>query len=87
MEPMVGVEADPSLWYESGGGVEKKFYDLMSPQNETKEARARMVMVDRFEGSNSSRDGRTSKFQHQLVLMRLEKAEPVTPDRTASAHQ
>jgi len=87
MEPMVGVEPDPSLHYEPSLGVEKKFYDLVRPETEIKEGGARMVMVGRFEGPNFSKDGRKSRFQHQFLLMRIEKAEPETPDVTPSTHQ
>lgn len=87
MEPMVGVEPDPSLHYEPSDGVEKKFYDLVRPESETRQGSARMVMVGRFEGPNFSKDGRKSRFQHQLILMRIEKAEPVTADATPSTHQ
>lgn len=87
MEPMVGVEPDPTLHYESSAGVEKKFYDLVRPESKTKEGSARMVMVGRFEGPNFSKDGRKSRFQHQLILMHIEKAEPVKSDATHSTQQ
>jgi hypothetical protein len=82
MDPMVGVEPDPSLHRKPGDRVSEEFYDLVRPDYETKEASARMVMVGRFEGPNFLNDGRKSRFQHQFILMRIEKAEPVTSDAT-----
>ena len=87
MEPMVGVELDAALQFEPGGNVDKAFYDLIEQASENKTASARMTMVGRFEGPNFLKDGRQSRFQHQLVLMKLEKAEPLMSKETPFPHQ
>jgi hypothetical protein len=77
-EPMVSVEADSSLHYESSDAVPEKLYQLLvRPESEIKEGSARVVMVGRFEGPNFRKDGRISRFQHRFIVMHLEKAEPV----------
>jgi hypothetical protein len=79
MEPMVGVLSDPSLHYNASEGIQEEFYDLLDPTNEIKQAGARVTMVGRFEGPNFPKDGRQSRFQHQFIVMRIEKAESEKP--------
>jgi hypothetical protein len=86
MEPMVAVEPDVSLLHEPSEGIQKQFFDLVQPHNETKGS-ARMVMIGRFEGPNFVKDGRKSRFQHQFILMRIEAAELLTLDPTVASHQ
>jgi hypothetical protein len=82
-EPMVSVEPDSSLHYEPSDAVPEKLYELVvRPESEIKEGSARVVMVGRFEGPNFRKDGRISRFQHRFIVMRLEKAEPVTASKT-----
>lgn len=77
-EPMVSVEADSSLHYESSDAVPEKLYQLLvRPESEIKEGSARVVVVGRFEGPNFRKDGRVNRFQHRFIVMNLEKAEPV----------
>jgi len=78
-EPMVGVEPDSSLHYEPSDAVPEKLFELVTrPETEIKEGSARVVMVGKFEGPNFRKDGRISRFQHHFIVMRVEKAEPVT---------
>ena len=83
MEPMVGVQPDPSLQFEPEGGVDRAFYDLVEQKSADKTASERMMMVGRFEGPNFLKDGRQSRFQHKLVLMKLERAESVAQETSA----
>lgn len=84
MEPMLGVEADPSLHYELGGKVQKEFYDLVRLQNVNKAGSADTIMVGRFEGPNFLKDGRKSRFQHQFIVMSIEKAEALLQDNSST---
>jgi hypothetical protein len=80
MEPMVGVTPEASLQYDPAKSISREFYDLVRPESGGTSGGAMMVMVGRFEGPNLTKDGRTSRFQHQFVLMSIEEAEPLSPD-------
>lgn len=86
-EPIIGVEPDPFLHYESRAGVPEQFYHLLRPENEIREGSARVIIVGRFEGPNFAKDGRKSRFQHRFVVMQVEKAESVIEGAAQSLRQ
>lgn len=55
-EPMVSVEADSSLHYESSDAVPEKLYQLVvRPESEIQEGSARVVLLGRFEDRTSAK--------------------------------
>lgn len=87
MEPMVGVVADPSLKYDPSAGIPKQFFDVIQSGKQSNSSGTRMTLVGRFQGPNFPKDGRMSRFQHQLVVIGLEKAESPGVDSITSDYE
>jgi hypothetical protein len=92
--PMVGVVLDPSFESESSNEAQRDVYDFLREEGR-KAGSTRVTSVGRFEGpllpegSTFLRDKPASKYQyqHRFVIMRVEKAEPMTLQTKGSAVQ
>lgn len=87
-DPMVGLELDTSFQYDLSDKAQKEVYNLIHPEGAREYGRSRVVIVGRFEGPIFA-EGRMRakstgkygyKYPYRFTIMRLEKAEPVTPN-------
>lgn len=75
-DPMIGLDIDPSLQYDSSDESQREVIDLLRSESVHKYRRFRVTIVGRFEGPIFSRNTRRSKYPFWLVIIRLEKAAP-----------